>query len=122
MVVAALAAMLGAATTSALAGATGNAGRLSAAPTTTGSIRAVHTTFVAGDLSVRTSDVLGLFVANEDGIGHQFDIDSLGIHVSLPANATIVVAIKPTGPGPIAYYCAIPGHRDAGMAGTISVE
>jgi Kef-type K+ transport system membrane component KefB len=30
--------------------------------------------------------------------GMTFDIDSLGIHVQLPANSTTAVAIKPTGP------------------------
>jgi uncharacterized cupredoxin-like copper-binding protein len=120
--VAVVGAMVGAVTTSALAGVSGGSGRLTAAPTVTGSVRAVKTTFTAANVSIRTNDVLGLFVVNEDGVGHQFDIDSLGIHASLPANATIVVAIRPTGPGAITYYCAIPGHREAGMVGTISVE
>jgi uncharacterized cupredoxin-like copper-binding protein len=66
--------------------------------------------------------VLGLFIINKDDIGHSFDVDSLDIHVELPPTSTTAVAITPTGPGNLEFYCGVPGHRDAGMVGTISVE
>ena len=66
--------------------------------------------------------VLGLFVVNKDGIAHAFDVDRLGIHVQLPANSTTAIAINPTAPGRLDFFCGVPGHRDAGMAGTIDVE
>jgi uncharacterized cupredoxin-like copper-binding protein len=66
--------------------------------------------------------VLGLFVENRDTISHSFDIDALDIHVQIPANATVAVAIKPTQAGPLKFYCAVGGHEAAGMAGTIDVS
>lgn len=123
VVLAIVGALLGAATTSVLAGsASAGNGRVAAAPTVTGVLTAANTTFVQTDLGMKGADVLGLFVVNEDSIGHQLDIDSLGIHVPLPPNSTSAVAITPTGQGALEFYCSIPGHRDAGMVGTIFVE
>jgi hypothetical protein len=71
---------------------------------------------------VKCGQVLGLFVVNKDDIGHTFDIDSLDIHVELPPNSTTAVAIKPTTPGSLEFFCRISGHREAGMVGTITVD
>jgi plastocyanin len=115
--------VLGAAATSLLAGvASAGGGVVTDAPTTTGVVTVENTMFVETSLTMTNGEVLGLFVINKDGIEHTFDIDSLGIHVQLPPESTTAVAIKPTGPGRLEFYCSVPGHRDAGMVGTINVE
>jgi len=115
--------VMGAAATSLLAGmASAGGGGVAQAPTTTGTITAANSKFVETSLQMKNGEILGLFIINGDGIGHAFDVDSLGIHVQLPPNSTTALAIKPTGPGSITFYCSVPGHRDAGMVGTISVE
>jgi hypothetical protein len=116
--------VVGAATTSLAAGsASASAGGAGVAeePTVTGVITAENTRFVETSLHMENGEVLGLFVINKDDIGHSFDIDSLAIHVQLPPNSTTAVAIKPTGPGSLGFYCRVPGHRDTGMVGTIDV-
>ena len=118
----AVAALVGAGATSVLAGSSAGGGRLTVAPTMTGLITAENTKFSEPTVGVRNGDVLGLFVINKDTTGHSFDIDSLDIHVQLAPNSTTAIAVTPTGPGALEFYCAIPGHRDAGMVGTISVE
>jgi uncharacterized cupredoxin-like copper-binding protein len=90
-------------------------------PTVTGVVTAADMKFVETRLEVRNGEVLGLFVINKDSFGHSFDIDSLGIHVQMPANSTTAVAIMPTAVGSLQFYCAVPGHREAGMSGTITV-
>jgi uncharacterized cupredoxin-like copper-binding protein len=122
VVAAAVAALVGAGATSVLAGSSSGGGRLAAAPTTVGMIAAENTRFVQPPVTVKNGDVLGLFVINKDTVGHSFDIDSLGIHVPLAPNSTTAIAVTPTGPGSLEFYCAIPGHREAGMVGTIAVE
>jgi uncharacterized cupredoxin-like copper-binding protein len=118
-----VAALVGAAATSALAGLTSPGGTgVAEEPTVTGVVTAEKTTFVATSLHMNNGEVLGLFVINRDTIGHTFDIDSLDIHVQLPPTSTIAVAIKPTGSGPLEFFCAVPGHREAGMVGTIAVD
>jgi plastocyanin len=117
-----VAALAGASATSVLAGSSAGGGRVSSAPTVPGLITAENTKFTASTLSVKSGDVIGYFVINKDRAGHSFDIDSLGIHVPLAPNSTTAVTVRPTGSGSIEFYCSVPGHRDAGMAGTISVE
>lgn len=118
-------ATLGAAATgyvgAAQAGGVGGAA-LAGSPTTSGTLVAKGTKFLTTHYAMSTSDVLGLFVENQDSTAHSFDIDALGIHVQVPAGATVAVAVKPTQAGMIEFYCAIPGHTEAGMAGTIEVQ
>jgi len=121
--IAVVGAVVGAATTSVLAGVGSARGAgVGEAPTVTGVVTAENTAFVETSLRMTDGEVLGLFVVNRDGIGHTFDIDGLGIHVDLPPGSTTAVAIKPTGPGSLEFYCSVPGHREAGMVGTIDVE
>lgn len=115
--------VVGAAATSILAGMASAGGvGITEAPTLTGVLTAENTSFVETSLQMDNGEVLGLFVTNRDAIGHTFDIDSLDIHVELPANSTTAIAIKPTGPGSLQIYCSVPGHREAGMVGTINVD
>lgn len=123
VITAIIGAVVGAASTSVIAGSASAGGSgVADAPTVTGVITAENSKFVDASLNLKGSEVLGLFVINADGIAHAFDVDSLGIHVQLPADSTTAIAIKPTGPGRLEFYCSVPGHLDAGMAGTITVE
>jgi hypothetical protein len=100
----------------------GGSGSVAAAPTVVNTLAAENTKYLTTSYSMGASDVLGLFVENKDAFAHSFDIDSLNIHVQIPANTTVAVAIKPASAGPLEFYCAVPGHRDAGMAGIIQVQ
>jgi plastocyanin len=120
--VAVVAALVGSGATSVLAGSSVVGGRLTTSPTLAGLIAAENTKFVGPTVSVKNGDVLGLFVTNKDTIGHSFDIDSLGIHVALAPRSTTAMAVTPHGPGALEFYCSVPGHREAGMVGTIVVE
>ncbi len=117
-----MALIVGAIATSALAGSAGaGGGGVAEAPTVTGVETAQDVKFADTALSTKNGEVLGLFVINKDDFAHTFDIDALNIHVALPAHSTTAVAIKPTAAGTLQFYCAIPGHRDGGMAGTLTV-
>lgn len=52
---------------------------------------------------------------------HDFSIDELGIQVDLQPGATETVVIN-APPGSYEYYCNVPGHKAAGMVGTLIVE
>ena len=117
-------ALVGAAITSMLAAgsATGGGAGVTGGPTVSGVLSLEKNAFSEGGLEMRGGEVLGLFIANKDQFPHSFDIDSLGIHVQLPPSSTTAVTISPSGPGNLEFYCSIPGHRAAGMVGTLSVE
>ena len=114
--------VVGAIITSFFAGSASSAsGGVAEAPTVNGVVTAKDVKFIETKLSMKTGEVLGLFVINQDDFGHTYDIDALNIHVALPAHSTTAVAIKPTAAGDLQFYCAIPGHKDAGMVGTLTV-
>ena len=71
---------------------------------------------------VRPGEVLGLIITNPENVPHSFDVDSLDIHVQVSPESTTAVAIQPSGPGQLVFYCSVFGHRTAGMAGTITVD
>jgi hypothetical protein len=116
-------ALVGAAVTSVLAGSASAGGAaVAAVPTVSGVLTVEKNAFVETKLAMNNGEALGLFVVNKDPIPHSFDIDSLDIHVQLLPNSTAAVAIKPTGPGNITFYCSVPGHVAAGMVGALGVE
>ena len=71
---------------------------------------------------LRRGETLGIVLINHDSFPHSFDIDALNVHVQMPAHSTSVAAVAPTASGPLEFYCAVPGHREAGMVGSITVE
>jgi nitrite reductase (NO-forming) len=123
VVVAVVASVSGACLTSLLAATSTSAGTaLSQPPAATASVTAQDMRFLETALEAKTGEVLGIYVTNRDGYAHAFDVDALGIHVPMPATSTTFVALKPTAAGDLEFYCAVPGHKDAGMVGTINVE
>jgi uncharacterized cupredoxin-like copper-binding protein len=58
---------------------------------------------------------------NEGVTLHNFAIDELGIDVDIEPGATEEVVINAPA-GIYEYYCNVPGHKAAGMAGTLTVE
>jgi hypothetical protein len=121
--VAVIGALVGASITSLLAGSTSAGGAaVTEEPTVSGVLTVEKNAFVETSLDVNNVEVLGLFIVNKDPFPHSFDIDSLDIHAQLLPSSTTAVAIKPTGPGEIQFYCSVPGHVAAGMVGTLSVE
>lgn len=116
-----LAAAAGALLTSlAAAGATG--GGSIGETDRTALLEAAGTAFIETSLEMSSHERLALIVVNHDSYAHSFDIDSLDIHVQLPANSSTAIGIDPAGPGTLEYYCAIPGHTDAGMRGLLTVR
>jgi Cupredoxin-like domain len=115
--------LVGASVTSLLAGSASAGGAtVVEEPTVSGVLTVDKNAFVETSLDMNEAEVLGLFIVNKDPFPHSFDIDSLDVHVQLLPSSTTAVAIKPAGPGNVEFFCAVPGHRTAGMVGTISVK
>lgn len=114
----AVAATLGAVGTALLS--QGGTSSTAAAVSATALLEARDVTFTQASFSAEPGKSLGLVVVNHDSLAHSFDIDSLNLHVQLPANASTLVAVTPTAAGTLQFYCAVPGHQ-ATMHGTITV-
>lgn len=73
-------------------------------------------------LRVRADQPVQLALANHDLYGHSFDVDELDLHIAMPANGRTVVEFTAPEPGVYTIYCAVPGHREAGMISTLVVD
>jgi uncharacterized cupredoxin-like copper-binding protein len=60
-------------------------------------------------------------ISNQGAAAHNFSIDALKISVDLPPGETKEVVVN-APPGTYEYYCNVPGHKEAGMVGTLTVE
>lgn len=81
-----------------------------------------HLQFGQAELRARVGETVALRLENQDSAAHAFDIDELGIHVAMPAGQPALALFMATAPGTYTYYCSVPGHREAGMVGTLVVE
>lgn len=57
--------------------------------------------------------------AHEEQMGHEGEEPD--VHVAAAAGAHGEVTFTPSAAGEYEYYCTVPGHKEAGMAGILSV-
>lgn len=67
-----------------------------------------------------TEGEVAIEITNLDTFDHDFTIDELGVHTVFGAEETISATFEAT-PGTYVFYCSIPGHRESGMEGTLTV-
>ena len=71
-------------------------------------------------LGIQPETPIALTLANIGRARHTFNIDALDIHVEVqPGEMRTIVLEAPVGT--YTFYCSVPGHRDAGMSGTLHV-
>ncbi len=79
-------------------------------------------TFDQPELRARVGQTVALRLENSDTQTHYFDIDAFDVHVPMPSGTPALALFTPSAPGTYTFYCHIPGHREAGMVGTLIVE
>jgi len=74
-------------------------------------------------LTAEPGDVVAITLINGDGVMHDFAIEELGVQseqlTSEGAETTVVFTVDEAGE--YEYFCSLPGHRQAGMSGTLLV-
>jgi plastocyanin len=76
--------------------------------------------FEPAELSIPADTDVTVQLPNEGVTPHNFSIDELGIDVDIAPGATEETVINAPA-GTYEYYCNIPGHKPAGMVGTLTV-
>jgi nitrite reductase (NO-forming) len=71
---------------------------------------------------VRAGEMVALRFDNSNPMPYAFDIDELNVHDPVAADGQSLIMFEPTVPSSYTFYCSVPGHRDAGMVGTLVVE
>lgn len=70
-------------------------------------------------LMVLPGDAITL--VNEDPMVHDVTVDELNLQATAGPEETIEFTIPEDASGTYVFYCSIPGHRDAGMEGSIMI-
>jgi uncharacterized cupredoxin-like copper-binding protein len=96
-----------------------------AAATSSGgvTIEATEFEYNPGDFSLPADEATELTLANKGVVEHDIVVEELDDRELVFANAGETVTETVTVPaGTYTFYCSIPGHRSAGMEGTLTVE
>ena len=76
--------------------------------------------FDPAEIKARAGETVALRLDNTHGAPHSFDIDELNVHAPAAGQQSLII-FKPAQPGAYTFYCSVPGHREAGMVGTLVV-
>ena len=63
---------------------------------------------------------VSIALVNDDLFWHSFTIDALKVDALVPVDGHRVLDFS-AAPGTYTFYCRIPGHRQAGMVGTLTI-
>ena len=77
--------------------------------------------FEPNEVTIPANTDVTVILPNEGVTPHNFSIDALGIDVDLAPGATEEVVINAPA-GEYEFYCNVPGHKEAGMVGTLIVS
>ncbi len=108
-------------------------------------VKMTNFAFTPDLLEVNAGDVLEIAIQNVEPVLHDFTIDKIGadvhisylggtgqhahaeierdadVHFALTEPGSGVVHLRVFEPGEYVFYCTVPGHREAGMEGTLIV-
>lgn len=76
--------------------------------------------FEPTELTIPANTNVKFILPNDGAAAHDFSIDELGIKEAIAPGATKQVIVNAPA-GAYEYYCSVPGHKQAGMVGTLTV-
>lgn len=92
-----------------------------AIPAQTVSVKAFSFGFSPSTIKLTKDQRVTLELTSLD-VAHTFTVDNLGIDMKVQGGETISIEYVPKEVGEFEFYCSVPGHKEAGMVGTIMVE
>jgi uncharacterized cupredoxin-like copper-binding protein len=72
-------------------------------------------------ITVKSGTPVRLTLEDTGALEHDWVVDGL-VQVHAKPNSTASGEFTPTVPGTYEFYCSVPGHREAGMKGTLNVQ
>lgn len=93
-----------------------------AAQNTAITIEMVDIAFNPNAITIPANTDVTITLPNNGVALHNFNIDALGIKTEDVASGGSTTVTINAPAGTYEYYCSIPGHREAGMTGTITVQ
>lgn len=78
--------------------------------------------FDPANLTLKAGEGSTVVLKNTGSIEHDLTVDEAGFKLSVAGNNTREKVLKVDKPGTYRFYCSLPGHRDAGMKGELTVR
>lgn len=78
--------------------------------------------FRPASIRVKAGDPVNLRLVNSGRITHDLYVPALGFQVTVAPGQEVVAELPAAPPGTYEFYCTLPGHREAGMRGTLVVD
>lgn len=81
-------------------------------------------TFIFGvtTLSAQAGQTINVTLENSGALEHTFLIDELGVNSGTVAGGQSgTISFTPNTAGTYTFYCNVPGHKEGGMTGTLTV-
>jgi nitrite reductase (NO-forming) len=91
------------------------------APATAQNVTSFDIYFEPTEVTIPANTDVPFTLPNDGAAPHNFSIDELGVSVDIAPGSTEETVIN-APPGTYEYYCNIPGHKEAGMVGSLIVE
>jgi len=88
---------------------------------TTLSVQGKEFEFIPSTLSAPADTQVTVELENTGTIEHDFTIDEANLTVLVPATETGTGSFELPA-GTYTFYCSVPGHRESGMEGTLTVS
>ena len=85
-------------------------------------VQMVDVAFNPNQLTIPANTDVRVVLPNNGASPHNFNVDQLNVH-SETANGGQTVEVTINGaPGEYEYYCSVPGHKQMGMVGTLTIS
>ncbi len=86
-------------------------------------VEAKEFAYVPNRITVQAGRPVEILLVNRGVIEHDFVIDRFKVKTGLikPAQSG-TVTFTPSAKGTFPFYCSVPGHKEAGMTGTLVVQ
>lgn len=78
--------------------------------------------FEPADVTVKRGETVTIVLSNDGAIAHNISVDEFNVDETYDAGRTVNVTFTPDKAGTYRMYCDEPGHTEAGMVGTLTVE
>jgi plastocyanin len=86
-------------------------------------LKAVDINWEPKTLNAKVNQPLTVNIANGGTLEHSFAVPDLGVpEKTIAPGASDTVTFIPSQAGTFQYVCNIPGHKEAGMVGTLTVS
>lgn len=85
-------------------------------------VKAKDIQYETTSLTAKVGQPITLTLENTGALDHSFVIDELNVKIeNVKPGGTGTTTFTPSKAGTYTFYCNVPGHKEAGMTGTLTV-